>query len=102
MLPCRAHKKKGGGDLLSRLVDSTIGAAGLNCSVRDGKRWDPRAVTALNKATELITTQSKKTEQEKRLKNYKIQAFGQLVALGFAVTDFTPVPYLRPSLERPS
>ncbi|MBB3703487.1 hypothetical protein FHS60_001978, partial [Alloprevotella rava] len=30
---------KKGGDLLSRLVDSTIGATGLNFSVRNGKRW---------------------------------------------------------------
>ena len=68
MFPCRASFIKGGGDLLSRLVDSTIGAAGLNCSVRDGKRWDPRAITALNKATEhLQHTHSKKAEQEKRL-----------------------------------
>ena len=37
--------KKKGGDLLSRLVDSTIGATGLNFSVRDGKRWNPGAVT---------------------------------------------------------
>ena len=36
---------KKGGDLLSRLVDSTIGATGLNFSVRDGKRWNPGAVT---------------------------------------------------------
>ena len=32
-----------GGDLLSRFR-STIGAAWLNFSVRDGKRWIPRAV----------------------------------------------------------
>ena len=36
---------KGGGDLLSRLR-STIGAAGLNFSVRNGKRWNPGAMTA--------------------------------------------------------
>ena len=30
-------------------VCSTIGASGLNFSVRDGKRWDPAAITALNK-----------------------------------------------------
>ena len=35
-----------GGDLLSRFR-STIGAAWLNFSVRDGKRWIPRAVPAL-------------------------------------------------------
>ena len=36
---------EGGGDLLSRFR-STIGAARLNFSVRDGKRWGPRAVAA--------------------------------------------------------
>ena len=28
------------------LVCSTIGAGGLNFSVRDGKRWDPAAIAA--------------------------------------------------------
>ncbi len=37
---------EGGGDLLSRFR-STIGAAGFNFSVRNGKRWSPRAVAAL-------------------------------------------------------
>ena len=27
---------------------STIGAGGLNCSVRNGKRWDTAAITAIN------------------------------------------------------
>ena len=36
----------GGGDLLSRFR-SIIGAPGFNFSVRDGKRWSPRAVAAL-------------------------------------------------------
>ena len=35
---------KVGGDLLSRFR-STIGATGLNFSVRDGKRWNPGAIT---------------------------------------------------------
>jgi hypothetical protein len=44
--PCglRGADIKGGGCLLSRF-HSTIGASGLNFSVRDGKRWDPAAVT---------------------------------------------------------
>ena len=37
---------KVGGDLLSRLR-STIGADGLNFSVRNGKRWNPVAITTL-------------------------------------------------------
>ena len=39
-------KPEGGGYLLSRFR-STIGAAGFNFSVRDGKRWGPRAMAAL-------------------------------------------------------
>ena len=36
----------GGGYLLSHFR-STIGAAGFNFSVRNGKRWIPRAIAAL-------------------------------------------------------
>ena len=39
--------EKNGGDLLSRLR-STIGVHGLNCSVRNGKRWNPAALGRLN------------------------------------------------------
>ena len=42
----KGHSVKGGGDLLSRLR-STIGAGGLNFSVRNGKRWNPAAIAAL-------------------------------------------------------
>ena len=35
---------KKGGDLLSRGLGSTIGASGLNFSVRNGKRWDTGAI----------------------------------------------------------
>ena len=45
--------KKGGGDLLSRLR-STIGAVGLNFSVRNGKRWDTNAVATI--MTDIRTT----------------------------------------------
>ena len=37
---------KNGGYLLSHLR-STIGAGGLNFSVRDGKRWDPATIATL-------------------------------------------------------
>ena len=37
---------KSGGYLLSHLR-STIGVIGLNCSVRDGKRWIPNAIATL-------------------------------------------------------
>ena len=39
-----------GGYLLSHLVGSTIGAAGLNFSVRDGKRWNPGAIATWSKS----------------------------------------------------
>jgi hypothetical protein len=39
---------KVGGDLLSHiLLCSTIGAGGLNFSVRNGKRWNPSAIATL-------------------------------------------------------
>ena len=41
-----SRSKKDGGDLLSRLAGSTIGAGGLNFSVRNGKRWNPAAIAA--------------------------------------------------------
>ena len=43
---CAVGGPEGGGYLLSRFR-STIGAAGFNFSVRNGKRWSPRAVPAL-------------------------------------------------------
>ena len=43
---CAVGGPEGGGYLLSRFR-STIGAAGFNFSVRDGKRWGPRAMAAL-------------------------------------------------------
>ena len=39
--------EKIGSDLLSRLVGSIIGAGGLNGSVRNGKRWNPVAITTV-------------------------------------------------------
>ena len=42
----RLGLKKGGGDLLSRLR-STIGAVGLNFSVRNGKRWNTNAIATI-------------------------------------------------------
>ena len=47
--------KKEGGDLLSRLR-STIGAVGLNFSVRNGKRWDTNAVATI--MTDIRTTRN--------------------------------------------
>ena len=36
-------------------VCSTIGAVGLNFSVRDGKRWIPDAINRLNKCKKALT-----------------------------------------------
>ena len=43
--------KRLGGDLLSHQNGSTIGAAGLNGSVRNGKRWGPRAIATKKSVT---------------------------------------------------
>ncbi len=43
----QASLKKNGGYLLSHLAGSTIGAGGLNFSVRDGKRWNPATIATL-------------------------------------------------------
>ena len=79
---------------------STIGAGGLNFSVRDGKRWSPAAVATLNGG------HAKHTKARHRRPEYEPQShaagFGQLVALGFDVAVFTPAPYQRCSLQRPS
>ena len=43
---CSRPDREGGGYLLSHFR-STIGVAGFNFSVRNGKRWSPRAITTL-------------------------------------------------------
>ena len=37
---------------------STIGDGGLNCSVRNGKRWNPAAIATGNSATSLRTSKT--------------------------------------------
>ena len=140
---------------------STIGASGLNFSVRNGKRWNPAAVATWYGGHLLQTSSFEwrmKNEEwriflneELRMKNeesilesfcfwfsffpilffsfssfrffhYKDvtfhrridscnttesvcqgrKALGQLVALGFDVAVFTPAPYQRRRLRRPS
>ena len=39
-------------------VCSTIGAVGLNFSVRDGKRWIPNAIDRLNKGPTIVSYNS--------------------------------------------
>ena len=81
---------------------STIGAGGLNFSVRNGKRWNPAAIATwirLTHSTQAITIIPNNNSKNKRLR-YK--SLGQLVVLGFDVTVFTPAPYQRRGLRRPS
>ena len=81
---------------------STIGASRLNFSVRNGKRWNPAAITTWY-GVDLLTRQSciGKTHTVESV-CYSKKAFGQLVVLGFDVTVFRPAPYQRRSLRRPS
>ena len=92
--------KKGAASYSPALHRSTIGAGGLNFSVRDGKRWSPAAVATLNGG------HAKHTKARHRRPEYEPQShaagFGQLVALGFDVAVFTPAPYQRGRLPRPS
>ena len=80
---------------------STIGASGLNFSVRNGKRWNPAAITTLIFGFDGLGTNYAKQETHPQKFNTG-KDFGQLVALGFDVTVFTPAPYQRPRLGRPS
>ena len=109
---------------------STIGASGLNFSVRNGKRWNPAAVATWY-GGHLLQTSSYKwriKNEEWRINLYFLsfhykdvtfhrridscnttesvcqgrKALGQLVALGFDVAVFTPAPYQRRRLRRPS
>ena len=87
---------------------STIGAGGLNFSVRNGKRWNPAAIVTLSFHGGLRFTTPKYFKhignKQKSSINLQILAkvFGQLVLLGFDVTAFTPVAYQRRGLRRPS
>ena len=91
-------------------VCSTIGADGLNFSVRNGKRWNPDAITAIITLTYLyscfpdvpdcphfpgfiLAYQQANHFQHAPL--FTRASFGLLVRLGFDVTVFTPASYLR-------
>ena len=99
-----------GGYLLSRLGDSTIGASGLNFSVRNGKRWGTGAVATLGMGDMPVsgTMHTKRAEENtsRRLAGRTartqgntppqgVRSLGQLVVLGFGVAAFTPAPYPR-------
>ena len=94
---------------------STIGASGLNFSVRNGKRWSPTAITTVivsscvpfpyyrtGRITDITEEARPYTQLKARNITIHQKAFGQLVQLGFDVAVFTPAPYRRPRLGRPS
>src|SRR5690606_16178139 len=99
---------------------STIGAAGLNFSVRDGKRWGPCAgppnvfwyqvsgtpYMVLYPISWIWFTVScvyiELSRKDYNRKASSVQVFGQLVPLGCAVACFTPAAYRRRRLRRPS
>ena len=95
------------------LVRSTIGVAKLNFSVRNGKRWNLRAIVTLislcchdSQASNLSTTAKRIYHPSwiivSSIRPARIRkAFGQLVMLGFAVSSFTPASYQRCRLQRP-
>ena len=81
----------------SPTMRSTIGAAGLNCSVRDGKRWDPRAMAA-----SMTDKPRQRQNNKKRKRTRGIPAgkgtqgrFGRLVMLGCDVATYAPASYRR-------
>ena len=85
------------------LLRSTIGVTRLNFSVRNGKRWNPRAIATWMTIDMMRQKQNNKKIQ---LNGYIRQTHvkkvdGQLVMLGYDVTTCTPASYQRCSLQRP-
>jgi hypothetical protein len=82
---------------------STIGAAGLNFSVRDGKRWCPRAGPPVPCATgacvpghmSFVHCFSMTVFAEDAGLPRGVQDSGLLVPLGFGIAAFTPAAYRR-------
>ena len=89
----RGTPKKGAATYSPALRRSTIGAGGLNFSVRDGKRWGTTAIATMNGVDK--TPQARDARRPPAGKNRRAGSFGQLVALGFGVAAFTPAPYQR-------
>ena len=81
----------------SPTVRSTIGAAGLNCSVRDGKRWDPRAMAASMTDKPRQRQNNKKGKRQRGIPTKKGNQgrFGRLVMLGCDVATYAPASYRR-------
>ena len=83
------------------LPGSTIGAGGLNGSVRYGKRWIPAAIaTGLYPAGRHCPAMPLGKIQAKPIT--LSEGLGLLVQVGFAIAGFTPPAYLRGGLPRPS
>ena len=75
---------------------STIGADGLNFSVRDGKRWDPVALATWKGLTCGGSEGAGKKGGEGRQKGKpRAERLGPLVGLGCGVAAYTPAPYQR-------
>ena len=93
----------------SPAIRSTIGAVGLNFSVRNGKRWNTNAITTrmtdiLNFSFAFAAPCLEPLTLHRFFWQYNFgqarhggaaASFGQLVRLGFDVTVFTPASYLR-------
>ena len=107
----------------SPTICSTIGVTKLNFSVRNGKRWNLRAIATwisfslsvslfrFSRMNHKLKTQSVQNSfssfSERKVYNIlkchvTMKVYGQLVMLGFAVSSFTPASYQRRSLRRPS
>ena len=83
------------------LPGSTIGAGGLNGSVRYGKRWIPAAIaTGLCPAGRPCPAMPLGKIQAKPIT--LSEGLGLLVQVGFAIAGFTPPAYQRGGLPRPS
>ena len=61
---------------------STIGACGLNCSVRNGKRWIPAAITAVVYQLRETKLQDLKRIQAQTYSSFPRKGFGILVRVG--------------------
>ena len=83
----------------SPTMRSTIGAAGLNCSVRDGKRWNPRAMAASMTDKPRQRQNNKKGNALRAVPTEKKGgtegSFGRLVMLGCDVATYAPASYRR-------
>ena len=83
------------------LPGSTIGAGGLNGSVRYGKRWIPAAIaTGLSHTGRHCPAMPLGKIQAKPIT--LSEGLGLLVQVGFAIAGFTPPAYQRGGLPRPS